>query len=451
MWTPTRFVTKSIQQRNQPNYLTSTPILDTADWRRMSGRRTLAGGYDALTPLKQDQDIKSAVSELSTKGACWTVLNIYVGIGLLSKPYAISKGGWASLVLLCLFAILANASAKQLVSCFKSPRCVFARSYAQVVDEVLGFWGAIVLIVFVMLELLAAVCISLLFIWANLEKLLPWAERWAIIVFSTVACVPTIWLIKFSDASYLTLLGFFSTLLIIFSLVFVRAFYGEVEEVDMENFFGPNIPLSMGIFVLSFAGHASLPQVYREMKKPEEFDRMLDVCFSIMFVIYAGAGVVGYLIYGHAANIIISTNLVDCPGGVLAKVTAGFIIAKNYLTLNPLMAVLCDSTEVMMGIDELRHIQRMYRIGIFLLAAVLAFLARDAIPFLEGLTGAICTMITTFILPSILFGSLYKKTCSTGSKATSFLLFIFGVVMMILLTFGAIMSLVHPDPEPNTI
>jgi len=452
MWTPTRFVRKTINQGSQPEYLTTTPILDSSDWRKMRGRLVLEGNsYESLKPLKQDQERKFVVSDLTTKGACWTVLNIYVGVGLLSKPYAIAKGGWASLVLLCIFAILANASAKQLVSCFKSPRCVFARSYAQVVDEVLGFWGAIILVVFVMLEILAAVCISLLFIWANLEKLMPWAEKWAIIVFSTLISIPTIWLIKFSDASYLTLLGFCSTLLIIFSLVFVRAFYGEVEEVDMQNIIGPNIPLSMGIFVLSFAGHASLPQVYREMKNPKEFDRMLDVCFTIMLMIYAGAGVVGYSIYGHASNIIVSTNLVDSPGGILAKVTAGFIIAKNYLTLNPLMAVLCDSTEVMMGIDEVRHLQRIYRTGIFMFASVLAFLARDAIPFLEGVTGAICTMITTFILPSILFGSLYKETCSVGSKATSYILFIFGIVMMFLLTFGAVMSLVHPDPEPNTV
>merc|ERR1719233_2329085 len=117
------------------------------------------------------------------------------------------------------------------------------------------------------------------------------------------------------------------------------------------------------------------------MMKPEEFGRMLDVCFLIMFLVYAGAGVVGYSIYGYACNIIVSTNLVDNPGGILAKVTAGFIITKNYLTLNPLVAVLCDSTEVMMGIEEHPLKQRIYRTGIFILAAIIAFLARDAIPF----------------------------------------------------------------------
>jgi len=285
--------------------------------------------------------------------------------------------------------------------------------------------------------------------WANLEKLLPKVQKWPIIVFSTVACIPTIQLVKLSDASYLTLLGFFSTLLIIFSLIFVRSYYGELGDVDMQNIIGPNVPLSMGIFVISLAGHASLPQVYREMKKPEEFDQMLDICFLVMFFVYAGTGVIGYLIYGFSSNVIISTNLVDNPGGVLAKVTAGFIIAKNYLTINPLMAVLCDSTEVMMGIDELPRFQRIYRTVIFVIAAILAFVARDAVPFLEGLTGAIATMITTFILPAVLYGCLYKETSSKQTRATSLILFIFGIVMMVFLTYGATMSLIHPDVQTS--
>jgi len=91
-------------------------------------------------------------------------------------------------------------------------------------------------------------------------------------VISTVVCIPTIWLIKLSDASLLTLLGFASTLLIVFTLVFVRAYDGELDNVDMGNFIGPNIPLSIGIFVISLAGHSSLPSVYKEMRKPEEID-----------------------------------------------------------------------------------------------------------------------------------------------------------------------------------
>jgi len=241
----------------------------------------------------------------------------------------------------------------------------------------------------------------------------------------------------------LTLLGFSSTLLIIFTLVFVRAYYGELDDVDLENIIGPNVALSMGIFVLSLGGHASLPPIYREMRKPEEFNRMLDVCFFIMFVSYAGTGLVGYSIYGANSNVIISTNLLSNPGGVLAKVTAGFIIAKNYLQMNPLVAVLCDNTEFMMGIEEDPLKQRIYRTVMFLITSIIAFLAHDSVPFMEGITGGTSTMITTFILPAILFYYLHKEKSSKVLKMVSLFIFIFGCVMMVVLTYGAVLSLVH--------
>lgn len=237
-------------------------------------------------------------------------------------------------------------------------------------------------------------------------------------------------------------MGFSSTILITFTLIFVWAYYGKLlGNSDIGNIIGSNISLSTGIFIVSFGGHAALPQVYREMKNPEEFNRILDVSFIIMFLIYAGVGVVGYLIYGAAVNIIISTNLVENPGGVLATVASGLTIVKNYLSLNPMVAVLCDSTEIMMGIEDLPFQQRAYRTIVFILAVLLSYLAMNLLPFLEGLTGATSIMITTFIIPSTLFGLLYKESSSTTSKAMSISLSLFGFIMMFYLSYGAVLSL----------
>jgi len=253
--------------------------------------------------------------------------------------------------------------------------------------------------------------------------------------------LPTVWLIKLSEASWLSLLGFISTLLMVSTLVFVRIYYGELEDVDLNNTVGPDILLSLGVFTLSLSGHAALPQIYREMSKPDEFNKMLNVCFFIMFIIYASMGVIGYLTYGSLSNIIISTNLVENPGGVLPKITAGFIIAKNYLTLNPCVAVLCNSTEVMMGIEEARLKQRIYRSFVFLLAAGLSYLAIDSLPFLESLTSAVCTMLTSFIFPAIIFALLNKELKSWRIIFRSGFICTFGAAQMAMLAYGAINSL----------
>jgi len=84
-----------------------------------------------------------------------------------------------------------------------------------------------------------------------------------------------------------------------------EVYYGELSDVNLDNIIGPDLPLSMGIFLISFGGHAAFPQIYREMSKPGDFNRELDVCFLLMFIIYSITGVVGYMIYGSLSRIII--------------------------------------------------------------------------------------------------------------------------------------------------
>jgi len=213
----------------------------------------------------------------------------------------------------------------------------------------------------------------------------------------------------------------------------------------MDNTVGPDLPLSMGVFMISLGGHAALPKVYREMSKPDEFNSMLDVCFLIMFIIYTTTGVVGYLIYGAASNIIITTNLIQNPGGILPKIAAGFIISKNYLALSPIVAVLCNISEVMMGIEDARLTQRIYRSFVFLGASGLSYLASDALPFLESFTGAFGTMLTSFILPPILFAVSSNNLAVWKIRLACAFIALFGFAMMGLLMYGAITSLIHPD------
>ena len=164
-----------------------------------------------------------------------------------------------------------------------------------------------------------------------------------------------------------------------------------------------------------------------------------------MFIIFSAAGITGYLIYGYSSEIIISTSMVKNPGGVLPKIVAGLVIVKNYLTLNPFIAVLCDSSEVMMGIEESPMKQRIFRSFALLLSAAIAYMAYDAVPFVESLSSAACVMLSSFIFPAVLYGVVYRGYNSCKIKCTSSFISIFGVVMMGVLAYGAIDSLMHPD------
>jgi vesicular inhibitory amino acid transporter len=387
--------------------------------------------------------------ELTTKSACFTVLSVYVGLGLLSIPYVVAKGGWLSIPILAFFCIIANISGKMLVNCFNTPECNTISTYAQIVDSLLGYWGAIFLVILVSCEFFAGLCISLIFIWRNLETLMPGSPSLWIRVISSAVSLPTMWIVKLSKASWLTVLGFMSSVLIVITLIFVRIWYGELEDVNLDNTIGPNLPLSIGIFMLSLSGHAALPQIYREMSKPALFNRMLDTSFLIMFFVYTIAGAVGYLTYGSSSDIVISTSLVQNPGGLLPKLTTGLVLARNYLTLNLQVSVISNGCEVMMGIDKNPVKQRTFRSLSFIIGVVVADIASDALPFIESVTGAICTTVTSFILPALLFWLLKRKLSYWKVTFKSAFFGLVGLAMMVFLTYGSINSLLHPDAKNN--
>jgi len=439
----------------------SSHILNSRDWRRIKERSAIKNAQSFKSrqglinqtskifqePIGTIQTPMIGPGELSTKSAIWTVLNIFVGLGLLSKPYSLAKGGWVSIPILAFLTWIANICGKLLVKCYDTPKCRTSTSYADVVDQVLGYWGAIFFIIVVVLEYVAAVCICLLFIWVNLETLMPEISRIYIVVISTVMILPTVWLIKLSDASLLTLLGFISTLIIVGTIAYVQMFYGELEDVDMENTVGPDIPLSAGIFMLSLSGQAALPQVYREMSKPKEFNWVMDISFLVMFFIYTATGIGGYMLYGMSSEIIISTNMLKNPGGILPKIVAWLVILKNYFTINPFVSVICDSPEIIMGIDKSPVKQRIFRSFAFLSSVGISYLAFDALPFVESFASATFTMLTSFILPAIIFVQLNKEAKSWKLKYTGIFITVLGFVMMGILTFGAINSLRYPDSK----
>jgi vesicular inhibitory amino acid transporter len=410
----------------------------------IKARRLTGSGPMSVGCINEPPPVRKT-GDLSVRSACWTILTIYVGLGLLSKPYAIAKGGWVSIFLLAFFTWIAKISAQILLSIFDIPKCRTMTTYASIVDQVFGYWGSIFLIVLSTFELTGAICIYILFIWKNLETLMPHVPRGYIFLTSTAVILPTTWLIKLSEITFLSLLGFISSIFIIITLLFVRIYYGELGDVDLNNNFGPNIPLSMGIFALSLGGHIALPSIYLEMAKPKDIKKVLNISFTIIFIVYLSAGVLGYLIYGASCDIITSTNLIQNPGGVAPKVAATLIIVKNYLTVNPLISILCNSLEVMMGIEEARFSQQIFRSFAFLLTVAVSYLAHDALPFLESLVGGVCTMLTSYILPCILFAALKNKLMSWKSRCTNWFIVIFGFTMLVLLTYGSIGSLLHPD------
>lgn len=59
-----------------------------------------------------------------------------------------------------------------------------------------------------------------------------------------------------------------------------------------------NIPLSFGLMMAGFSGHAVFPAIYRDMENPKKYERMVDLTYVITVGVYITMAIAGYTMFG---------------------------------------------------------------------------------------------------------------------------------------------------------
>jgi vesicular inhibitory amino acid transporter len=62
------------------------------------------------------------------------------------------------------------------------------------------------------------------------------------------------------------------------------------------------IPLSIGLLSFNFGGHSLFPSLFTAMKQPKQYPRVLELCFAIVFLLYASMAILGYLTFGDTVE-----------------------------------------------------------------------------------------------------------------------------------------------------
>lgn len=104
---------------------------------------------------------------------CAIVLNIFVGLGLLSMPFAVMKGGWVALIALGLLVPLFAASGQLICLSFEMMPGGMPRTYANLGAAAAGSAGRNAVLLFSCCELFGATLVTLMICWQMLELLLP--------------------------------------------------------------------------------------------------------------------------------------------------------------------------------------------------------------------------------------------------------------------------------------
>uniref|UniRef100_A0A7C9DZM1 Amino acid transporter transmembrane domain-containing protein n=1 Tax=Opuntia streptacantha TaxID=393608 RepID=A0A7C9DZM1_OPUST len=258
------------------------------------------------------------VSPQSTYGqAVLNGMNVLCGVGILSTPYAVKEGGWLSLAILLIYAVLSFYTGLLLRYCLDSAPGL--ETYPDIGQAAFGRIGRFAISIILYVELYAC-CVEYIILESdNLSSLFPNAHlalgefelgcHHLFALAATLAVLPTCWLRDLSLLSYISAGGVIASVLVVLCLFWVGlvdqiGFVGQGSTVNLST-----LPVAIGLYGYCFSGHAVFPNIYTSMANPSQYPAVLLTSFAICTFMCGGAAVLGYLMFGESTESQFTLNM----------------------------------------------------------------------------------------------------------------------------------------------
>ena len=316
--------------------------------RRQNDQNLLQGGRIESVVVYSEGDLGhggGSQSESTAMQATMNAVNLLLGMGVLSLPFALKCSGWAiGLALLVFLTVLTNYTGKLLGRILSTDASI--RSFPDIGYAAFGSVGRLVISITFFGELLAACGMYMILCVDNLDKLFPSMPRTELVLIFTAIVLPTTWTTKLSFLSYFSIIGVVASWFLLFVLIYHGASTGRLTDPAPTQVYTSmsEWPIGIGLIMVGFAGHAAFPSVYGSLKTKSSYGRVLDASYIIVAIANVLIAVTGYLCYGRDTNQEITINMLqDIKAGVgspwLVKAATWMIVVnpltKFALTLNP--------------------------------------------------------------------------------------------------------------------
>ncbi|KAI9031254.1 transmembrane amino acid transporter protein-domain-containing protein, partial [Hyaloraphidium curvatum] len=271
----------------------------------------------ALLPGKAKPAASGIVGTCSFPQTTFNVVNLIVGLGLLSIPYCLRQAGWAfGLPALALCVLVMNRTARMVCRCLADGGHAFVpTSFPDLADAAFGGTAARALISILFVTELYVADVAILIVAAdNLSQLYPGVPALhAKLLVGAVMYASTF--LNLAYLSYTSLFGMLGSLTLVSAVVFDGLTKSEspgslLDPMPTELWTTPyRLTLVVGILISCLSGHAVYPGIYLAMRGRERVGRVLDLSFGIVAAVYATMAVTGYLMFGEDTSNEITKNL----------------------------------------------------------------------------------------------------------------------------------------------
>ncbi|KAK6942370.1 Amino acid transporter, transmembrane domain, partial [Dillenia turbinata] len=374
--------------------------------------------------------------DVSFLKTCINGINALCGIGILSIPFALSSGGWLSLILLLIIAVSACFTALLMRRCMDSNPLIM--TYTDIAHHAFGPKGRLIAAVFIFLELYLVATGFLILEGDNLHKLSPQFAlkvrdfrvegKNAFVLIAGLMILPSMWLNNLGVLSYISACGVVSSIVIVVCVFCVGAtkgvgFHGKGKLID----FG-GMPTALSLYTFCYGAHGVFPPIYTSMKRKNQFSKVVLISFIVCTLTYLAMAILGYLIYGQNVQSQVTLNLP--ANNTSAKVAIYTIlagpIAKYALVITPIASAI--ESKLPDKFQDSKLIGILIRL-VLLVSTVICALKFPSFQSVTSLSGALLIAFVSFLFPCLCYLKIFGVHKSLGFELAS----IVGVIIMAIL------------------
>jgi len=352
------------------------------------------------------------VGECTLLMSVFNMANCLVGSGILGLPFGLKVGGWAGLIVMLLTTIITAYTGKVIGRCIEHLLVKYpgsGRDRFQDMAEMccqnrlLGRAFKALMNLSIVLELWGSACSRIVLQGSNLNKVFPSYSTETFMITCTCVLLPTVF-IGMEYLSYLSMVGLCTSLLLLIGILIAGSLRGISDDTELVHLEG--LPMTFGIILFSYSGHAVFPQIYRSMQTKQEYGKAVDTAFYISFTFYALMAAGGYLFWGSTVLDQITLNL---PSGIWADTLILLMVLNNMLSYPLIMSAPIEATEDVLGVTSLLNSHPwLFWIGSILLRSALVIgtllvaLCVTNFAVISTFIGAVFTISVSLIFPSII-------------------------------------------------